>query len=368
MSYVCKKVGDSWELQKKDGGKVLGSHDSNASCMKQMRAIYLEEMTRPENIRFDGYISMPWDLSYKIDNAGDYINVVINSEGGSLFDAIMIHNRLRNAGKPINVYIEAFALSAGAILMLAGDKVYMAENGLIFFHPPKVSSYEQKGAEDLADIIEVLRKGEESLVNTLVSKTKKSKEECQAIISNDTWFTPQEALEFGIVDEIIPIIRDTPEIKNYFPERIVNFVREKSNMPLKEICAKFGVSATEADAEEKLVNYIQSLQPKPQPAPSNISDGIVNMVKRSREIELDALVSDGRQVPAVVNALKTKFCTPERIKADCIQENQEFDNVVNALKLNDQVVSFKSKSGTQTLPKDDAAEDALAKRMEKLAR
>lgn len=350
MPYVCRKRDGKWLLTKSNSEHALGTHNSEASCKSQMRAIYASEMKKPENIRFDTYISMPYDLENKIENSGDEINLIINSEGGSFFDAIMIHNRLRNAGKPINVYVEAFAFSAAAIVMLAGDKIYMAENGLIFFHPPKISSYEMKGANDLEKIVETLRKSEEVLVQTLVSKTKKDEVECRKIMENDTWLTPMEALELGIVDEVVPILRENLEVKNYFPERIVNFVQEKRKMPMKEICERFGVDATAENAEEALVAYIQKLQPK---KPTNLSESIVNMLKKARETELNILVTEGKVIPAVANELKLKYVTDERIIADVNNDSSgEFENIVNALSKNDPVLNFKSKSGTQRLGSD----------------
>ena len=41
--YKCVKVNGKWELQKKAGSKVIGTHSSYNSCISQMKALYSDE-------------------------------------------------------------------------------------------------------------------------------------------------------------------------------------------------------------------------------------------------------------------------------------------------------------------------------------
>lgn len=353
MPYTCVSDGRKWVLQKKDGSKSFGSHATKRECQKQMRAIYAHEMVNLNPIRIDGYVRQSSDFNAQIASDADTINVLINSEGGSFTDAIIMHNKLRSTGKKVKVYIEAYAYSAAAVLALAGDEICIAENGLIAFHPVNIqpTDYTGKSAKELEDLAEMLKKADEQLVNTLMSKTGKTKEECTQVMSKITWFTPEEALAFGIVDDIIPIMRDM-QIENYWPERIVNFVKGKQNMPMKEICDQFGVEATAENAEEKLVEFINGLrttQPKPAPV---ISNAIVNMIKRSRETDLSMLLTNGKIIPAVANEMRTKYLTDERVRIDLQTDNEEFNNLTNSFSKNEPVLSFGGKASTQILSKE----------------
>lgn len=40
MPYVVAKVGGKWVVRKRDGGKVMGRHDSKMKAAAQMRALY----------------------------------------------------------------------------------------------------------------------------------------------------------------------------------------------------------------------------------------------------------------------------------------------------------------------------------------
>lgn len=366
MPYICKAVGTKYELQKKDGTKTFGTHPSKRACMKQMKAIYASELNNSDNIRFDGFVSVPYDFEARLQNAKDQIDIVVNSRGGSLFDALIIHNKLRNSGKKIVGHVEGIAFSAGALLLLACDEVYMPENALLMFHMPRArlnSDTDQK-AENLEQLAAALRVHENIVVSTLVSKTKKSEDECRAMLEKETYLTAKEALELGIVTEIVPIFQDYKVENSLLPERIVTFVNEckaeNSKMALKDVCEQFGLP----DSEEGLIEFIKKLQTSQPKTKAPVNKSIVNMVKQFREAELNTLVNEGVAVPAMVNDLKVEFLNDTRIEEDTQLEdpNKLFLTVVNAAKKNDKVISFQGKSGTQQLgnplDKDEPDKDA----------
>ncbi len=345
MPYVCKLEGSRWKMMKKDGSKIFGSHSTRRECNQQIRAVYSSELSNPNNILYDGMIVDYGYLTNRLESLKDEseINVVIKSKGGDFLDAMSIHNALRNSGKKIICHIAPFAISAGAIIAMSGDTIYMPENGLLMFHRPKVRTEgDIKDSDELKNMVASLDASKKVLVNTLVSRTKKSVEEIEEWMQNDKWLTADEALKMGIIDEIVPIYRDV-KVENFFPEQIVNFLTEKDRMAVKDICDQFGVEGT----EDALVKFINGLKGNQQAPPPQVSTSIVNMVKNARETQLNALVVDGKLLPTVVNELKTTYCIDERIKADAATDNKEFDNIVNALAKNEQILSFKGKTGVQ---------------------
>lgn len=346
MPYSCTLVGSSWHLHKKGSSDVLGSHKTKKDCNQQMRAIYASELSKPENLIIDGIIAEYniWDIDSKISSAKDSIDVVINSEGGDLLTALSVHQKLRNSGKKVNVHINPIAASAGAVIALAGDYIYIPENGLVMFHRPAIVPNGAKDSEELTKMVNTLKAMEEVLINTMVSRTKKSKEECEELMNKATWLTAEEAFEMGIVDEVVPIYRDV-KVRNYFPERIVNFLKEKDDMPLKEICDQFG-----AKDEADLVKLINDLKANQKPAAVNTPESILNMLKKAREIEINSLVSTGKIAPVVATELKNHYCNDNTIKNEFSSgiENGEFERVINSHSKNEKIISFNGSSGQQT--------------------
>ena len=68
------------------------------------------------------------------------IRVLVNSAGGSVFDALHIANALRRQreelGRAVEVEVDALAASAATIITSAGSSVRMPRNGLMMIHEP----------------------------------------------------------------------------------------------------------------------------------------------------------------------------------------------------------------------------------------
>lgn len=344
MPYACSLVGNSWHLTKADGtGEILGTHKLKRECTQQMRAIYANELSRPENIIFNGMIdnlAVP-DFDYRVATAKDEVHVVIDSEGGDFLDAIGMHQKLRNSGKRVITHVNPKAFSAAAVLALAGDRVIMPENGLLKFHGVSIEPRGAKNADELQKMADGLKAANEILVNTIMSKCKKDKVYCEELVNKEAWLTADEAKHIGLIDEIMPIFRDV-QIQNYFPERIVNFVQEKEKMPLKELLDQFGVSD-----ETALVALVTELRANQKPKPIVVGESLINMLKKARETEVNALVAGGKVNGVVAADLKTKFITDERIRNDASTGNEEFENIVTSHSKNERIINFDPKTGAQ---------------------
>lgn len=132
------------------------------------------------------------------------IDVRINSPGGSVFEGYAIYNRLKQYKMAkINVYIDGIAASIASVIALAGDKVYMAETAEFMIHKPMVwtsgNAYEHQKSIERLDAIE------DQIINVYRKKTGRDRAELQIYIDQETYFSAQEALDLGFIDEIIEI-------------------------------------------------------------------------------------------------------------------------------------------------------------------
>ena len=132
----------------------------------------------------------------------DDVAVRISSFGGSVSDGIAIGNAIKRNSADITTHIDSVAASIAALVAISGSRVVMARNALMMIHAPSAGTYGNAG--DMRETADMLDKFAEAMITTHAEKTGQSYDEVKAWISDgkDHWFTAQEALDAGLVDEI----------------------------------------------------------------------------------------------------------------------------------------------------------------------
>ena len=131
--------------------------------------------------------------------ATDRIVLKIHSPGGEVFDGNAIFNALQRRGN-VEVQIEGLAASMATVISLAGMPVKMAANGFYMIHNPW--GVAMGDAAELRDQAQLLDKIRSNMVGAYAAKSGQSAEQIQAWMDSETWFTAEEALDAGFVDEI----------------------------------------------------------------------------------------------------------------------------------------------------------------------
>jgi len=129
------------------------------------------------------------------------LTVQINSEGGSVAEAVAIYNLLRTWPAGVTIDILGWALSAATLIAMAGSRIRMHETSLLMVHAPLMSASGNAG--ELRQNAEIL----DQVATTMRAAYGRTKQS-ESVISNwlageDHWFTPEQALAVGLVDEII---------------------------------------------------------------------------------------------------------------------------------------------------------------------
>lgn len=128
------------------------------------------------------------------------IDLHINSPGGAVFDGVAIYNLLKQHPANITTYIDGIAASIASVIALAGDKVIMAENALYMMHNP--FGVVMGNSADMRSMADVLDKIRGTMTGVYAGKSGKDDAEINALLDAETWFTADEALEAGFIDEI----------------------------------------------------------------------------------------------------------------------------------------------------------------------
>ena len=136
---------------------------------------------------------------------GDVDNIVvrINSGGGDIFAAAAIYTRLKEHKANITVKIDGWAASAATTIAMAGDKVEIANNAIFMIHDPLFGLFGYYNAKDMAKMqeeLEIIKKG---IVAAYQLRTGKTEEEISELMSAETWYTAQEAIDNGFADSLM---------------------------------------------------------------------------------------------------------------------------------------------------------------------
>ena len=127
----------------------------------------------------------------------------INSPGGVCTESVAMRSILANAGfEEINIRIEGMCASAATdIATLPGAHVAIAEGSEYMIHNPWC--YALGNANELEHTIERLRNIEKMSRGFYMKRTGQAEEQIKDWMDAETWFTADQAVEYGFADEVL---------------------------------------------------------------------------------------------------------------------------------------------------------------------
>ncbi|HLV10599.1 MAG TPA: ATP-dependent Clp endopeptidase proteolytic subunit ClpP [Halanaerobiales bacterium] len=142
-------------------------------------------------------------LFLEADDPDKDIYLYINSPGGSVTAALAMYDTIQYIKPDVVTICMGQAASAGALLLASGSsgKRYALPYSRVMIHQP-AGGVQGKATEAEIHIKELLRIRE--LLNEILSKhTGKDIKQIKKDIEQDYFMTAEEAVEYGIIDEVI---------------------------------------------------------------------------------------------------------------------------------------------------------------------
>ena len=289
------------------------------------------------------------------------INVRVNCRGGMVFEGIAIYNALRLHKANVHISIEGLAASIASVIAMAGDKVTIAENAMIMIHNPY--GWASGDAEAMRKTADVMDKIADSIAVSYTGRTGKTIEEMKALMEAETWFTAQEALDMGLVDQIDEPVKaaacfDLSRFNNA-PEGF-----GKQAEPVNKACEK-------TEPEQSIEKEVQEVEAKTEPEFDALA--IASLCNQAgypektenflKEKMAETDVKDRlKSFDEIKNLCKTANLANK--SAAFIQENKTVDEVRNLLfewlTKQDESINNSLSPNEQGLPKTSVAIDTQA--------
>ena len=137
------------------------------------------------------------------------ISFYINSPGGSITDGMAIVDTMNYIKCPVSTICVGLAASMGSVLLTCGakGKRFATPNAEILIHQPLISGGLAGQTTEIKIHADHMVKTREKLNKLLSEKTGQSLEQIEKDTERDHYMTAQEALEYGLIDEIIDVRR-----------------------------------------------------------------------------------------------------------------------------------------------------------------
>ena len=142
-------------------------------------------------------------LDLEAENPKKEIQMYINSPGGVVTSGLAIYDTMQYIRSPVVTLCMGMAASMGSFLLMAGEKGnrIALPNSRIMVHQPS-GGYSGK-ASDIERHAEDIIKTKRRLNEIYAKHTGRSYDEVEEKLDRDTFMTPEEAKEWGLVDHVI---------------------------------------------------------------------------------------------------------------------------------------------------------------------
>ena len=142
-------------------------------------------------------------LFLESENPKKEISFYINSPGGIVWSGLAIYDTMQYVSSKIMTICVGQAASAGSLLLTAGEKNmrFSLPNSRIMVHQP--SGGYQGQVTDIEIQTNEIKKTKNRLNEIYAKHTGKKINDVSNIMERDKYFSPEEAIKFGLIDKIV---------------------------------------------------------------------------------------------------------------------------------------------------------------------
>ena len=142
-------------------------------------------------------------LFLESENPKKEISFYINSPGGIVWSGLAMYDTMQYISSKIMTICIGQAASAGSLLLTAGENGmrFSLPNSRIMVHQP--SGGFQGQVTDIEIQSQEIVKTKKRLNDIYAKHTGKSIKEVESVMERDKFFSPEEAIKFGLIDKVV---------------------------------------------------------------------------------------------------------------------------------------------------------------------
>ncbi|ASS56877.1 head maturation protease, ClpP-related [Rhizobium leguminosarum] len=308
----------------------------------------------------DGFTSGDVVMALAQIDDDELLTVYLNSGGGLATEGAAIHALLSARKGKTNVVIEGIAASAASLIAMAGKQVTMSAGAVMMIHDP--SGYTSGNSDDHKKSIEALEALATAYSRVYAMKSGKSAEDCRAIMKEERWLSPPEAVREGFADATTetgaePVTAFDYRIFAHAPTALVDLAKQKNWLMSTKMAAPAATtrpteepSMTDKERADQLAAENTKLKTDLAAATASV-DGAVKADRERRSAIMNLEEAKGRETLAehlfntgstVDQAKATLAVSPKAAAAEEEEEEREFQPLrMNAQGLNKTPVNTK---------------------------
>ena len=132
------------------------------------------------------------------------LKIFMNSPGGGAYAGFAIGDQLKRAADrfEVSIYASGIIASAAVMVFIAVKERYAAEDTFFMVHEVAAEPSGSMSASDVKRMNILFDMLTARYVKNLVSQSNKSEEEWQEMMKAETWFSAQDALDWGLVKAV----------------------------------------------------------------------------------------------------------------------------------------------------------------------
>lgn len=137
------------------------------------------------------------------EDSGRRIQMYVNSPGGEIYAGLGIYDTMQAINAPVSTVVVGFAASFGTVILSSGSAGlrHALPNATVHLHQPLGGARGQ--ASDIVIQANEIVRQKAQIYKIIAKHAGKTPEYIENLSERDIYFTPEQAIEHGLIDSIL---------------------------------------------------------------------------------------------------------------------------------------------------------------------